>query len=156
MTTPAALNGRAVDLLFEVSRALDVALEDALSVAGPTFTVAQLRALRVLGAGPRNVVGLAAEVGSHRSSASRIAARLAAAGLVRREPSPVSRREVMLTLTPSGRRLLGRVAGARRAALARILDEVPDDQKAEVEHALEVLAATVGEVHGAPGPVHGA
>ena len=54
--------------------------------------------------GPRSAADLAAEVGLDRSGITRRASRLAAAGLVRREPDPADRRATLLSLTDEGER----------------------------------------------------
>ena len=89
---------------------------------GTRVSPSQLRALLVVDRhGEINVNGLAVELGAVPSSASRLCDRLAAAGLLRRESSPHSRRAVLLRLTGDGQRLLAELAAARRADLAEVL-----------------------------------
>jgi DNA-binding MarR family transcriptional regulator len=65
-----------------------------------------------------NLVGLADAMGISVSTASRMVDRLVAARWVRRVPSPSNRREVAVSLTAGGHRILehyGRLAVARGA-----------------------------------------
>jgi DNA-binding MarR family transcriptional regulator len=55
------------------------------------------------------------------SSASRLCDRLVAAGLIDREPSRSDRREIALSLTPNGVRLLAELRAERRRRLAEVL-----------------------------------
>lgn len=60
------------------------------------------------------------------SSASRLVDRLSAAGLLDRQPSPTSRREVRLEITPRGTRLWQEHTAARQALFAEVLRGMPD------------------------------
>ena len=59
------------------------------------------------------------------SSVTRLCDRLVAAGYVDRGTSPTSRREVMITLTKAGRRLLDEIRAHRLGELAAVLSRVP-------------------------------
>ena len=117
----------------------------AATEAGNLSTV-QLRALTLLqGMGAANLVGLAAAMGITVSTASRMVDRLVAAGWVTRAPSPVNRREVALSLTREGRRVLDHYDDLRLAAVHACLGVV----EAHTQHALldalrSVLAAADG------------
>jgi DNA-binding MarR family transcriptional regulator len=88
----------------------------------PRVSASQLRALLVVDRHqPINLGGLADELGAIPSSASRLCDRLEAAGLVNRQTSLDDRREVALSLTAAGRRLLDDLREARRAELAEVL-----------------------------------
>lgn len=71
-----------------------------------------------------NLNGLAAELGTIASSASRLVDRLVAAGLVERKLSEATRREVTVTLRPAGQQLLERLQHIRRAEITSILAEM--------------------------------
>ncbi|AIS01076.1 MarR family transcriptional regulator [Streptomyces glaucescens] len=82
----------------------------------------QLRALRVLEGTPDlNLTGLAEQLDIGLPTASRLCDRLEAAGLLERTLHPHRRREVRLSLTVHGRRVLQDVAGRRAQALAAAL-----------------------------------
>lgn len=132
-------------LLLDVVRALDPMNEQALSVARGA-TLSQLAALRLLGPRSLSVSALAAELGTHRSSASRMVDRLIAAGLADKHPSPTSGREVEVTATPKGRAAAQAVARYRRATLSRLLADLPQEQRGPVTEALTVLLAQLRSV----------
>lgn len=56
--------------------------------------------------GTVNVVGLAAQTGQLKGTVSKHVQRLVGAGLVGREPVPGNRKEIRLSLTPDGRRVV--------------------------------------------------
>jgi DNA-binding MarR family transcriptional regulator len=82
----------------------------------------QLRALTVVEQFDGiNLRGLAGILGMLLSSASRLCDRLAAAGLLEREPGRADRREISLHLTKIGERLLDEIRADRRERLAATL-----------------------------------
>ena len=85
----------------------------------------------------RRVLGL-----SH-SGGVRIVNRLAARGLVAREPDPSDRRAVRLHLTADGRRAAARVIAGRRETLAALLAPLGARETAHLERLLERLLAAV-------------
>lgn len=92
---------------------------DAAQRASLRLSAHQLRGLRVLEASPGlNLTGLAERMDIGLPTASRLCDRLEAAGLLERELHPHRRREVRLSLTGHGRRLLTEVASERARALA--------------------------------------
>lgn len=112
------------------------------------LSVVQLRALTVLrGLGEPNLGQLAAGMGVTVSTTSRLVDRLVTAGLVDRQPSPRSRRELVLVLTPPGREILERYDELRLEELRGLLDRLPSDRRGPV-------LAALGEFAAAPDPVH--
>jgi DNA-binding MarR family transcriptional regulator len=104
------------------------------------LSAVQLRALTVLQDNARgNLNGLAAAMGVTVSTASRLVDRLVAAGLVDRRPSPQTRREISLSLTPAGRGRLQRYDRLRIAEARACLEAVPPDRRDSVLAALEQL-----------------
>ena len=59
--------------------------------------------------GPVTVARLAEQVGIDRSGTSRYADRLQEAGLIRRTTDPLDRRATLLSLTPKGARVIGKL-----------------------------------------------
>lgn len=105
------------------------------------LSVVQLRALTVLRAlGAGNLGQLADGMGVTVSTASRLVDRLVAAGLVDRQPSPRSRRELALVVTDQGTAVLDRYDDLRLAGLRLLLDRVGPDRRRDV---LDALAALV-------------
>lgn len=79
--------------------------------------------LAIRGAGPEGrlaVGGLAEQLQVRPNSAVGLASRLAALGLVRREPGTGDQRHVLLALTPAADALLERLSRAHRRELRRL------------------------------------
>lgn len=93
--------------------------------ATPRIPPLQVRVLTVLDRqGSMNLTQLSQAVGAIPSSASRLCDRLEAAGLLERQTSSGSRREVALRLTAEGRHRLEAFAEARRRDFAEVLDQM--------------------------------
>jgi DNA-binding MarR family transcriptional regulator len=104
-------------------------------------SLVQLRALTVLSESPEtNLMQLADGMGVTVSTTSRLVDRLVAAGLVVRRPSPVTRREISISLTPAGREVLRRYDDLRLTALRSRLDQLPPRQRASAVDAFRDLA----------------
>jgi DNA-binding MarR family transcriptional regulator len=112
----------------------------AAAEAGNLSTV-QLRALTLLQRlGEANLVGLADAMGISVSTASRMVDRLVAARWVRRVPSPSNRREVVVSLTAGGHRVLDHYDDVRLLAVHQCLDAAdPAVQTSLVEALRSVL-----------------
>jgi DNA-binding MarR family transcriptional regulator len=101
----------------------------------------QLRALTALRQlSEANLAQLAEEMGVTVSTTSRLVDRLVAADWVHRAPSPHNRREISLTLTETGKRLLRRYDKRRVELLGECLQRVPQDRRDSVVEALAELA----------------
>ena len=103
--------------------------------------------------GETNLTGLAEKLGVTSSTALRMIDRLLVAGLVTRRDNPASRREVLLGLSPAGRRVVRRVTGRRRAELARVVARMPDARRSELVAALRAFAEAAGEPEPSPDEV---
>lgn len=109
-------------------------------VVTPRVSAHQLRALHVVGRGREvNLTRLAEEMGVSLPTASRLCDRLEAAGFLERGVPPSSRREVCLTLTEAGRRLVARVAEYRRRHLAAVLESMPAEDRAALLNGLHAF-----------------
>lgn len=116
-------------------------------------SIIQLRALTVLQhLGPASLVQLADGMGVTASTTSRLVDRLVAAGHVQRRPSPESRRQIELRLTPDGESLLGHYDRLRLRGLHEAIDRVPPDRRQPVIDALEEFGAAA-VAHTAPAAV---
>lgn len=140
------MTGRSADGGLDVGSAesglsvLLEACERAVEEVGAAVPPVQLRALLVIDrAGSLNLSGLAGLLGASASAASRLCDRMAAAGLVSRDRAVVSRREVVVVPTESGRRLAEWVRSRRRAALAGLLEGMSAGGR-------EALASGLGEL----------
>ncbi|MFJ6436027.1 MarR family winged helix-turn-helix transcriptional regulator [Streptomyces sp. NPDC091416] len=109
--------------------------------AAPSGAVSpsQLRALLVIEKQEgSNLRSLGEALGSRAPSVSRLCDRMEAMGLIQRDPSPTSRREVELRLTGRGRALLEECREIRTRELSAVLERM---QPAEVAALAEGLAA---------------
>jgi DNA-binding MarR family transcriptional regulator len=136
-----------VDAVLQASRALVAVAARSIAEVDDTLTLPQYRTLVVLGSrGPRTVGALAEDLGVHSSTATRMCDRLVRRELVTRQPSPESRREVLVSLSPTGQRILRHVTAARRRAIAAIVANVPDQDRRAMVSALTAFGDAAGEV----------
>jgi DNA-binding MarR family transcriptional regulator len=118
------------------------ACERAVEGIGSSVPSVQLRALLIIDRmGSLNLNQLASGLGASASASSRLCDRMAAAGLLTRERAAGSRREIVLVLTESGRRLAGWVREQRRAALDELLQAMGADGREALVRGLQELAA---------------
>jgi DNA-binding MarR family transcriptional regulator len=135
-----------VTALLTASRVLVGVSARSLSDVESTVTVTQFRTLVVLDSHPEiNLHRLAERLGVNSSTALRMLDRLLVAGLVTRRDNPDTRREVLLGLSPEGRRVVRRVTRRRRAELARVVDAMPANRRSELLAALRAFAEAAGE-----------
>jgi DNA-binding MarR family transcriptional regulator len=135
-----------VDAVQRASRALVGIAAAATAAVDATVTVPQLRVLVLLDTrGPLNLAGVAAALGVNPSNASRICERLIKVGLVNRQESPLDRRNITLSLTDDGRRLINKVTRHRRAAITRVLRDMDPDDRELLTTALDRFATAAGE-----------
>jgi DNA-binding MarR family transcriptional regulator len=106
---------------------------------GEPISVSQAHALTELSVHDLTQAELARRLRLDRSVVSRLADALEERGWLRRKRHPQDQRAVHLVLTDRGRAAADRLAGARRARLATLLDGVPADERDNVLSALEVL-----------------
>ena len=136
-----------VDTILLSSRAL-VALSARSIATAHGVTLPQFRMLVVLEAHPTNLSELAAALDVAPSTATRMVDRLVDAGLVQRTIPVADRREVALTLTPSGRRTVRTVTERRRRDLRAVVDQIPRNRRAAVAQAMADFAEAAEHVWG--------
>ena len=103
-------------------------------------STSQLQALLVLHErGPMNLTTLADELGAIPSSATRLCDRLVAADLITRETGANDRREVLLQLTSSGRRIVRQVRDLRREGLREAIEGCTPRERRELLSGLRAL-----------------
>jgi DNA-binding MarR family transcriptional regulator len=135
-----------VTALLTASRVLVGVSARSLSEVEGAVTVTQFRTLVVLDShGEINLSGLAERLGVNSSTALRMIDRLLVAGLVTRRDNPDTRREVLLGLSATGRRVVRRVTQRRRAELARVVAAMPAARRSELLAALRAFAEAAGE-----------
>ncbi|MFI0480025.1 MarR family winged helix-turn-helix transcriptional regulator [Actinomadura sp. 9N215] len=126
-------------LLVAISVRSLAAVEDAV-------TLPQFRLLVVLSSqGPLKLVTLAGLLAVNPSTAMRMVDRLAAAGLLDRQTSPDSGREVRIQLTAAGRGIVDDVTARRRADIAAIVARMPPGQRRTLVAALRAFTEAGGE-----------
>ncbi|MCY0940453.1 MarR family winged helix-turn-helix transcriptional regulator [Streptomyces antarcticus] len=126
-------------LLVAVSARSLAAMED-------NVTVPQFRMLVVLATrGATKLVVLADQLGVSPSTAMRMVDRLITAGLADRRHNPDNRRETILTVTDSGRRLVEDVTARRRAEIAVIVERMEPAQRLALVTALTAFSEAGGE-----------
>ncbi|NUP46077.1 MAG: MarR family transcriptional regulator [Catenulispora sp.] len=134
--------------LLAASRLIVALSVRALTDVDETLTLPQLRTLVVLAdRAPLKLSDLAAELGVNPSTALRMADRLAAAGLLARQPNPDSRREQLITLTPAGRDLVRTVMDRRHAEIAALVRHLPAPDRAGLVRALRSLTAAARDTY---------
>ncbi len=102
---------------------------------------AQMRALLTIEqAGSLNLSRLAEALGATASAASRLCDRMQAAGLLTRDRSAASRREIVLVPTEAGRQLAEWVRSRRRAAIRQVMQRMSPDGREALLQALRELA----------------
>jgi len=132
--------------LLTASRLLVAITARSLAAVEETLTLPQFRALVVLAArGPMKLVALAEQLDVNPSTATRMADRLAAAGLVRRDSNPATRREIVLRPTSTGRRVVADVTARRRGEIVTVVARMPAEQRSALVSALRAFAAAGGE-----------
>jgi DNA-binding MarR family transcriptional regulator len=135
-----------VTAVLTASRLLVAVNARSLASVEDTLTLPQFRMLVVLESrGEVSLTRLAEHLAVNPSTAMRMADRLTALGFITRRNNPEDRRTVRLTLTASGRRTVAEVTARRRAEIAGIVADVPEDQRAELIRGLRNFAAAGGE-----------
>jgi DNA-binding MarR family transcriptional regulator len=150
-----------------IERALDTfeAFQQRLmSLHAPDFaaldvTMAQAKLLYVVAAaGELTMSEIAQRVGVSVSTASAAVDRLVAGGLLARSDDPTNRRQVRVSITPTGIDNLEQLRELSLRQMRELLERVPDDDLAVIERATRILMAaieaapepTVTEPTGAP------
>jgi DNA-binding MarR family transcriptional regulator len=136
-----------IEAVLGASRVLVAIAARSLAEVAEEVTLPQYRALVVLASkGPQRVASLAEALGVTPPTATRMCDRLVRKRLLRRRSVPEDRREVRLSLTPEGRRLVEEVTQRRRAEIAALLAKIsPADQVAMIA-LFGRLAHAAGEV----------
>jgi DNA-binding MarR family transcriptional regulator len=135
-----------VNQALTASRALVGIIAHSLADVLEEVTLPQYRVLVVLCAsGSMRSGALAERLGVHQSTLTRTADRLVGQGLVRRDQSPESRREVLVDLTAAGRALVLKVLRQRSEELRGILARVPAEERTKIREGFRAFADAAGE-----------
>ncbi|GAA1523069.1 hypothetical protein GCM10009730_34120 [Streptomyces albidochromogenes] len=113
----------------------------ATRTASPRLSALQLEALLIVRRWPGiNLTGLAEEVGAAPPAVSRLCDRLEAAGLLRREPAPTSRREIGLVLTLQANELIDALFARRHEMFAAVLGRMRPAERRQLLSGLLAFA----------------
>ncbi|QNP75771.1 MarR family transcriptional regulator [Streptomyces roseirectus] len=135
-----------VSIVMAASRLVMGISARALTSVDDSLTLPQLRTLVALeGCGPVKLALLAEVLGVNSSTALRSVMRLEQTGLVDRRASEVSRREVVLRLTPRGEELVRQVLAHRRREVERLVEGVPPEARAGLVNGLRALLEHAGD-----------
>lgn len=153
----AGVDGEDVDevttAMLTASRLLVAISARSLAAVEDTLTLPQFRLLVVLSArSPAKLVTLAESLGVNPSTAMRMVDRLTAAGLISRQASPHSGREISIDLTPTGRAIVDDVTARRRTEIAEVIAAMPPGQRHALLDALRAFTDAGGEPP-APTPI---
>jgi len=141
-------NTALADPVLENASALAMLWDRAEDWAVPRVPPSQLRLITVLDRiGPANLTTLARELGAIPSSASRLCDRLEASGLLTREVSAGSRREVTLSVSREGRRRLAAFAATRRSDFAQVLELMTPEARKSLIDGLRQFGEAVECLH---------
>lgn len=136
--------GSAVDAVLGAFRTLVGVAARALPEA-TDVTLPQWRALVLLGArGELNVNALAAQLRVDPSTCTRLCDRLVGKGLIERDLSPGSRREVLLRLSTRGAALVAESAARRRREIEGLVAGLSPRQRRDMVAALRPLSDATG------------
>lgn len=136
----------AADATLLASRALLGVVARSVSSALEVVTLPQFRVLVILsGSGPMRMGTLAEHVHANQSTFSRSMDRIVAGGWAQRSTSPDSRREVLITLTDTGRALVDEVTEHRHREISTILERLTPSERESVRAALELFAIAADE-----------
>lgn len=135
-----------IDSVLRASRAFVGIAAASIAAVDGDVTVPQLRVLVMVETkGPLNLAAVAAGLGVNPSNASRTCDRLTRAGLLARRESADDRRNITLSLTDAGRRLVNKMMKHRRTAIIRVLRDMDPDHREQLTTALDQFAAAAGE-----------
>lgn len=134
------------EAMLTASRLLVAVSARSVASVDDSITLPQFRLLVVLSSrGSLKLVTLAEHLGVNPSTATRAVDRLIATGMVTRTTNPESRREIVIDLTPAGRRMVSKVTKRRRAEIARIVSRMPVSRRRGLVKALTAFAEAGGE-----------
>jgi DNA-binding MarR family transcriptional regulator len=135
-----------VDAVLAACRVLVAVSAQSMAAVEDIVDLVQFRILVVVaGRGSLSLGQLADAAHLHISKASRMCDRMVSMGLLNRADDPANRRQLILTLTPAGRRVVQTVMGRRRAAITPILKRMSKQQRAVLVSALRDFAEAGGE-----------
>jgi DNA-binding MarR family transcriptional regulator len=144
---PSALT-EPTDALMAMSRFMTAVVARTLADLDDAVNVSQLRILVMLHyESPVNRTTIAEGLGVDRSNASRPCDKLVRARLIRRSDDEVDRRNVALSLTPKGRRLIDSLMDRRREILGELVSEMKPGDREHLSAGLSAFLELVERHH---------
>lgn len=134
------------DALLTASRLLVDISRRSIARVDESLTLPQFRVLLILS--HQDTVNLATLSGLLEvkpSAAGRMVDRLVGAGLIDRCPHPTSRRELLVVLTPRGRKVVREVLVRRRKEIAKIVENMPTADSRGLVRGLTAFSTAGGE-----------
>lgn len=141
------LSDEQLDSVMEGTRTMGALIAESMASVEAVVTMPQLRVLILASSAPQNVTAVAEDLGVHPSNATRTCDRLVRAGLLDRRPAAEDRRQVVLTLTQEGEKLLDGVMSHRRENVERILALMSDEHRAMLAESLDAFTAAANSLH---------
>jgi DNA-binding MarR family transcriptional regulator len=134
------------DALMATSRLMTAVVARTLADVDDSISVPQFRVLVMLSYEPSLSLGMVAEgLGVNPSNASRACDKLVAARLVHRADDDRDRRQLRISLTSKGRRLLDSVMESRRRLLDDLVAEMAPIDQRRLTRGLTALLAVLGD-----------
>ena len=135
-----------IESIILASRAMVGIATRSLAGTSEDVTLPQYRTLVVLTcAGAHRLADLAESLGVSPSTATRMCDRLVRKGLITRTRDVVDRREVNLSVTNAGRKVVADVIERRRVDAGNLLTAIPVAARPSLVEALGLLTAAGGE-----------
>lgn len=140
------LTGAELDAVQAACRVLVAISAQSIAAVEDVVDLTQFRALVVIASrGSVSLAELAEAARLHMSKASRMCDRMVSLGLIDRADDPDNRRQLTLTLTKQGSRLVQDVMTRRRAALEPLLLRLPRQRRSQLVSLLREFADAGGE-----------
>jgi DNA-binding MarR family transcriptional regulator len=134
------------DALLTASRLLVGISGRSIAMVDETLTIPQFRVLVTLShQGSINLATLAALLEVKPSAAGRMVDRLVGAELIDRCAHPTSRRELLVVLSPRGRKVVREVMVRRRKEIAEIVENMPTADRRGLARGLIAFTTAGGE-----------
>ncbi|HVV75436.1 MAG TPA: MarR family transcriptional regulator [Mycobacteriales bacterium] len=134
------------DAVLGVSRALVGIALRTVAEESSDITLVQFRALATLAEhSSQPVRALAALLHVNPSTVTRMASRLRRKGLLTSRSDPDDRRVTRLEITPAGEAIVNAVTARRQEIIGRIVQRIPEEQRAPVVDSLRAFTAAAGD-----------
>ena len=136
-----------VETVVSATRVVGALIAESLATVDPPVTMPQFRVLVLASEAPRNVTTIAEDLEVHPSNATRVCDRLVNAGLLDRRRATADRRQVVLSLTPAGERLVETAMSWRRGRVERAMARMTPEERSGLAAALARFAEAVEAEH---------